>query len=43
MSHTQLIISPRIKHIFDKYVRYFNIVDVVLFTTTSKLAFYSLL
>ena len=28
MSHTQLIISPRLKHKIDKYVRYVNIVSV---------------
>ena len=35
MSHSQLIISPRLKQEIDKYVRYVNIVNVVLFTKTS--------
>ena len=35
MPHTQLIISPEMKHKIDKYVRYVNIVNVVLFTKIS--------
>ena len=31
----QLIISSRLKHKIDKYVRYVNIVNVVLFANTS--------
>ena len=30
-----LIISPRLKHKVDKYVRYVSVVNVVLFTKTS--------
>ena len=38
MSHTQLIISPKLKHKIDKYVRYIyvNVVNIVLFAKTSK-------
>ena len=35
MSYTQLIICPRLKHKVDKYVRYVNFVNVVLFAKTS--------
>ena len=34
--HAQLIISPRLKHKLDKYVRYVNIVNVVLLAKTSS-------
>ena len=33
--YTQLIISPRLKHKIDKYVRFVNIVNVVLLANTS--------
>ena len=33
--HTQLIISLRLKHKVGKYVRYVNIVNVLLFAKTS--------
>ena len=33
MSNTQLIVSPRLKNKVDKYVRYVNIVDVLLWRT----------
>ena len=36
MSHTQLIISLRLKHKIDKYVRYVKIVNDVLFAKTSN-------
>ena len=35
MYHSEVIISPRLKHKVDKYVRYVNIVIAVLFTKTS--------
>ena len=35
MSHTQLVIFPKLKHKVDRYVRYVNIDIVVLFTKTS--------
>ena len=34
VSRTQLIVSPRLKHQFDKYIRHVNIADVVLFAKT---------
>ena len=36
MCHTHMIISLRLKHKIDKYTRYVNIVNVVLFAKTSK-------
>ena len=36
VSHTQLIISPRLKHKIDKYVRYVNSVSVMLFSKSSS-------
>ena len=36
VSHTQLVISSRLKHKVDKYVRYVNIVNDVLITKTSR-------
>ena len=34
MSHTQLVISPKLKHNFDRYIRFVNIVNDVLFAET---------
>ena len=36
MPHAQVIISPRCKHKVDKYVRFPNIVNAVLFAKTSN-------
>ena len=36
MSHKQLIISLRLIHKIDKYVRYVNFVNVVLFAKNSN-------
>ena len=35
MSHTQLIICPKLKHKVDGYVNYVNIVDSAVFAKTS--------
>ena len=40
MSYTQLIISPRLNHNINKYVRYVNIVNVVLFAETSIVMYF---
>ena len=35
MSHTKVIISPKLKHKVDRYVSYVNIVDSVVFAKIS--------
>ena len=43
MSHTHLIISPKLKHKVDRYDNYVNIVNAVLFIQTWIEAWNSLL